>query len=301
MKAIKALTLSLGELNKSIITNYELGLMVHKIYQRKEFRGEQISLQKELAEYRDFYKYRKKLLSDGVLDQYSSLPSNAFTLLGSSRLDAEEVVCAVDPFAYISHLSAMTYHGVTDRIPSKLFISTPGKKDWKVYALKKMEKDLKEDYELYLKNGLPLLTKIHMLKLGRTEIYNFSSKYLGGYINVRDKNIRVATIGRTFLDMLKNPSMCGGINHVLEVFDEYAERYLKLIVNEIETNGIGIDKVRAGYIISERLGISNDIVESWIKFAQRGGSRKLDATGEYIPVWSEKWCISLNVFEKLKQ
>lgn len=39
--------------------------------------------------------------------------------------NAEEVVCSVDPFCYVSHLSAMEYHGLTNRMPTLLFISSP--------------------------------------------------------------------------------------------------------------------------------------------------------------------------------
>ncbi len=59
--------------------------------------------------------------------------------------------------------------------------------------------------------------------------------------------------------------------------------------------------MRAGYILDERLNIKNDRIEAWTKYAQRGGSRKLDPSSDYIPEWSEKWCISINIFEKGKQ
>ena len=69
--------------------------------------------------------------------------------------------------------------------------------------------------------------------------------------------------------MLRNPELCGGINHVLKTYDEYAKTYLRLITDEIDSLGKPIDKVRAGYIISERLGIDNEIVNNWAKYAQR--------------------------------
>jgi predicted transcriptional regulator of viral defense system len=120
--------------------------------------------------------------------------------------------------------------------------------------------------------------------------------HLGAYKNVRGRSLRVSTIGRTFLDMLRNPDLCGGINHILDIFHEYGKKYLRLITDDIDKNGEPIDKVRAGYILDERLGIDNEIVNSWSSLAQRGGSRKLDSSSEYSPEWSDKWQISLNIF-----
>jgi predicted transcriptional regulator of viral defense system len=96
--------------------------------------------------------------------------------------------------------------------------------------------------------------------------------------------------------MLRNPELCGGINHVIDVFEEHGSKYLRLITDDIDQNGAPIDKVRAGYILDELMGIDSEVVESWISFAQRGGSRKLDSSSEYIEDWSDRWQVSLNVF-----
>lgn len=299
MKTTKALALSLGELSKPVITEYQMGLVIYAIYRDKSYKGESIALKKPSAESSDFNLYLNKLLSGGVLNHHKDLPRGVYALLGNASGSAEEVSCTVDPFAYVSHLSAMEHHGLTDRMPAKLFLSSPSPREWRLFAQEKMEKDLGVDYDLYRQSRLPLLTRISLEKIGRTEVHRFNSKHHGAYKNVRDKVIRISTMGRTFLDMLRSPDLCGGINHVLDVYGEHAEKYLRLITDEIDANGKPIDKVRAGYILSERLGINDLVVESWAKFAQRGGSRKLDASTEYIPKWSDRWCLSLNIFENI--
>ena len=158
-----------------------------------------------------------------------------------------------------------------------------------------MKKDLAEDFNAYFENNMPPLTRLRLSKIGRMEVNRFSSIHWGAYINVRGRTLRISSIGRTFLDMLRDPQLCGGMRHVMEVFEEHGATYLPLIVDEIDRNGVPIDKVRAGYILDEKLGIKNDRIEAWVAFAQRGGSRKLDASDEYVPVWSGKWCISLNL------
>ena len=39
--------------------------------------------------------------------------TNAYQLFGHSATSAQQIACALDPFAYVSHLSAMEYHGLT--------------------------------------------------------------------------------------------------------------------------------------------------------------------------------------------
>ena len=297
---IKALALSLGEAPKPVITKYQLGVLIFKLYRHKKYKGETVSLQKETADGTDFNKYLTQLVDDGVLAPHRDLPNGVYSLLGNTKWSVEEAVCAIDPFAYISHLSAMAYHGITDRIPAKLFLSSPDDKDWKLYAQERMKKDLQEEYEPYSHSNLPLLARTKIKSIGKREVKISYSKHHGAYKNSHHQEIRVATVGRTFLDMLRNPDLCGGINHVLETYDLHAATYLRLITDEINAHGGPIDKVRAGYILDERIGIKDNVVESWTQYAQRGGSRKLDPTAEFIAKWSDKWLISINVFDNSK-
>jgi predicted transcriptional regulator of viral defense system len=295
MNAVKAITLSLGNLEQPVISKYQFGLTVNKIYRSKIYSGEPVDLQKDFAEKADIAEYLNSLLEKGVLFPHKNL-SNIFTLLGRSDGDPEDIACTVDPFCYISHLSAMSYHGLTDRIPEKLFVSSPSANTWRSFAKEKMQKDLGDAFESYCERGLPRLVKTNMNKINKTDLHCLGSNHLGAYKNVRGRSLRVSTIGRTFLDMLRNPELCGGINHILDVFHEYGEKYLRLITDDIDKHGEPIDKVRAGYILNERLGINNEVINGWASLAQRGGSRKLDSSSEYIPEWSDKWKISLNVF-----
>ena len=297
MKLIKALSLSIAELEQPVITFYQLGMIVFRIYQTKAFRGESIqSIKKETADYSALSLALSSLVDDGILEPFRGFPKKSvFSILGKTHESPAEVACTVDPFCYVSHLSAMEHHGLTNRMPSTLFISSPGRDAWRKYADERMHKDLGTDLSDYRMNDLPELHKIKMNKIGRVVVNKHNSLHLGAYINVKGKNLRVSSIGRTFLDMLRNPDLCGGIRHVLDVYEEHAEIYLKLIVDEIAHNGRPIDKVRAGYILDEKLGLQHPLISEWLSFVQRGGSRKLDASAEYIPEFSEKWCISINV------
>jgi predicted transcriptional regulator of viral defense system len=196
----------------------------------------------------------------------------------------------------MSHLSAMDYHGLTDRIPKVLFFSTPAHKKWGDYAKARMKKDLGEEalYEYY-ESSFPRLTMISVNKIQKIGVVRYSSDHLGAFKTIKNRIMRVSTIGRTFLDMLRKPDLCGGIYHVIDIFKENADKYLSLIIDEINQHGKQIDKVRAGYILEELCDIHDEKIDPWLEFVQRGGSRKLDSSEEYSSDYSERWCLSINI------
>lgn len=292
----KALSLSLGELPEPVVTRFRLGVILWQLHEKRAFKGERIErIRGDFATSAAFDRHLAFLEDSGILKQHPDLGTAAYRLLGRKESDPAEVACTVDPFCYLSHLSAMAHHGLTDRLPVRLFLSSPTPQDWKREAEAKMEKELGENKEHYREAGFPLLTAPRFRAIDGMEVHSFHSKHRGAYKNIKGKTLRVSTMGRTFLDMLRNPELCGGIRHVIEVFREHAATYLRLVVDELEQHGAPIDKVRAGYLLDEECGLKNSTVESWKKFAQRGGSRKLDASAEYRPVWSDKWCLSLNI------
>ncbi|SDZ70539.1 Transcriptional regulator, predicted component of viral defense system [Variovorax sp. YR266] len=225
----------------------------------------------------------------------TSAQETAYLLFGSTRATPDEIMCSLDPFAYVSHLSAMEYHGLTDRFSKIVYMTTPPVTAWRRQAQARMARDLDDRLEDYKSSGLPRLTRPHINNIGHTNIEFHERSQFGAFRNVAESPLRVATLGRVFLDMLREPKLCGGIQHVLDVYRKEAKRYLKLIVDETDRHGQPIDKVRAGFVITEVCRLDSPVIDEWQKFAQRGGSRKLDAENEYAPVYSERWQLSINV------
>jgi len=292
----KATTLSLGSLRQPVVTKYQLGKLIFDLLIEGNYQKQPLCTRKELPVQNDFSRVLKDLVDTGILTETSNFPSRSvFNILGKEPNSPGEVACIVDPFAYVSHLTAMEFHGLTDRFSKTLYLTSLGPTEWKHAADKKIKKDFSENLATYRESEFPRLQKIKLNRVFGTVVKIINTKsYLGAYTSVQDSMLRVSTIGRTFLDMLRNPEYCGGMRHVLQAYREYAPIYSKLILQEIDRHGGPIDKVRAGYILDEVCGLSDPIIQNFLQYAQRGGSRKLVSNSPYSPVFSEKWCLSIN-------
>ena len=302
VKIETAIALEFGALNQSIITSYQLGRIIFALYQAKSYQGKPIAyLREESAPNRARYrKILQNLESSGLLSNSSTAKHpEIFSVLAQNTVSADEIACSIDPFCYVSHLSAMEYLGLTDRLSKVLFLSGAEPARWKQLATEKMLKDLGEAYKRYLETELPHLKRFSLKKIGKKTISLYTTKHYdaGAYTRVQGQALKVSSIGRTFLDMIRQPSLCGGIYHALEAYSDNAARYLRLIVDEVQRHGTIIDKVRVGYILDERIGLKHPTIETWLENVQRGGSRKLVAENPYTPTYSEKWGLSINIEE----
>jgi len=294
MDLYKAVTLSVGDLDQPVISHYELGVLLSRLYISKKFQGEPLErISKNFPSQPDLKRVEGRLVNIGVIKPEGTW----WAILGKKNYGPAEVLCSLDPFAYVSHLSAMSFHGLTDRLPNTLTASTPDYKNWKIFAKQRMEKDFEGRLEEYFSSELPRLTKPLFKKIGKERVDMFSSVHVGpgGFKRISDSVLRVATIGRVFLDMVREPIRCGGMRHVVDVYRDYGLQYKNLIIDELDQHGNKIEKVRVGYLLEEVCKIKDARIEKWLSCVERGGSRKLDPNGEYEPIFSERWSLSINV------
>lgn len=302
----KALALSLGDHFNPLISVYDLGLVIFHLFKHAAYKGSSVGLPKLSGDYphaKFISQELTRMLDEGLLELYPAITIPAmYVLLGRVASSPAEIACSADPFCYVSHLSAMEHHGLTDRVPTVLHITRPSSKEWYHAAQARAQRDFGDDYELVTKLGLPMLRRPQFHKrIGNRLIIEFNSIHHGAFRTVQGSPLRVATLGRTYLDMLTQPQLCGGIIHVLSVFEQHAATQLSSIVDEVNRHGRAIDKVRAGYILQERCNLQHPAFIEWQRLAVRGGSRKLDPKGEYSPRYSEKWCLSINIEEPLDE
>jgi hypothetical protein len=286
----KALIEQLSGFQTPIVTDYQLFLLLKNLYKHKSG----LYIKNDTPSVFDYRRNRKLLLKHNAIaadPDYSS----AYRILSKQDLSADDITCIIDPFCYISHLSAMQRYGLTDRRPEALHLTSLSLPLFKTQAQEKMHKDYGDDI-LTLESSFifPLKRVTHPQMTRGRALSTHYTKYPGFSLPVRGARARISTIGQTFLDMLENPEKCGGMLHVLDIWKEHARTYLDDIVPTITGAPKSIHKVRAGYILNEVLGIDSPEIQSWQIFAQRGGSRVLDPEKPFASTYSEKWMISIN-------
>lgn len=286
----EALASAIESSEKILLSDYDMFLMACDIYHAKKvkyLRGDHPSIEQ--------YKRARAVLKDARVIDGDKDYSRLWRVVSRGREAADEVVCSADPYCYISHLSAMQRYGVTLRRPDALHITRPTAEVVKGFLVDQQAKD--NPRLIFPQEVLkaPALKQVgHPRKIRGRNLTVKKTKFPGTARQVRGSNVRVASIGQVFLDMLDDPELCGGMSHVVEVWEQHAKTYLKEISQRIEDAGTGIVKVRAGYILSERMNIKSEFINGWEAYAQRGGSRRLDPDRDYAPNFSEKWMISIN-------
>lgn len=291
-----ALALELNKLRTPVILMHDVARVAWVLYKKKEHDGQPLQVQRTSLDKSAFRRVVRDLQFAGTLQPVTGFsPESVTTLIGRDASDRNALACTLDPFCFLSHLSAMEFHGLTDRFPEVLYVSSPGRKEWGEQAQARMHKDLGPDLEAFKAAGLPLLRRIEITRINRKPVHRYSSTHLGAFRTIKDSPVRVATLGRTFLDMLRAPELCGSMQHVIAVYRQHAAGFLRLIVDELEQHGTAIEKARAGFLLEEVSKTNDPRLDVWATQVVRGGSRKLDASADYAPEFSERWALSINV------
>jgi predicted transcriptional regulator of viral defense system len=276
-----------------VVTFYDFFVLGYRLFQKKALGGEPL---KRLPHDWDQARAKnalRRLEVRKTLVMDSDFRSGVWRVTQSTRAgSAEEVACIADPFSYVSHLSAMQRYGLTDRNPQALHLTTPKRPLWNPLRDALLHKDLPDLNEV----ERPVLNRPGFKDvIRRRQIVVHVSSHPWTPTPVSGEETRITSIGQTFADMLTEPHLCGGMRHVLDVWENEADQWVPEIIATIDLLDSKIAKIRAGYILSEVMDIDDPALHNWEQFAQRGGSRKLDPDAEYAPEFSERWMISINV------
>jgi predicted transcriptional regulator of viral defense system len=190
----------------------------------------------------------------------------------------------------------MEWYGLTDRRPGSLILTTPVPREWSLLAATKKAEDfaaVPDQWRANVETRLPRYAFPERVRGRPITIHR--SKYYAPGVQVREPRARLSGVGRVFVDMLLDPHLCGGMQHVIDVWKEHAVTYREEIIAAVDQCPNKLLKVRAGYILEELVSIHDQRIRAWAQHSQRGGSQKLDPSKPYRPVWSEAWKISINV------
>ena len=275
---------------RPVLTPIDFYGLIRQMYQ--EAPNKRLYLRKSDPGIDDYHRLKRILIHADIVRIDRDYRARALRILTISDRPTEEIACLVDPTCYVSYLSAMERWGLTNRSPKALMLSRPDRKT----ALDKLQRHrqniLGEHPDIYI---FPLHLTKHPARVRGGRVQMYMTKLAGANLTIRGSYTRISTIGQTFLDMLQKPALCGGMPHVLEVWEQHADTYLDSIVAAVDTASNGLVKSRAGYILQEYLGLNHPHISNWKAFSQRGGSRKLDPSQNYAPTYSETWMISINV------
>ncbi|MCY4290233.1 MAG: hypothetical protein OXC72_00540 [Roseovarius sp.] len=271
-----------------VLTAWDLYALIRKSYHDRE---------REIPASRSLHKVRGSLEKAGVVAPDRDYKTH-YRVINVTDLPADDIICLIDRFCHISHLSAMQNWGLTNRKSHELIITRPDDLAVKAMLSDIMKQEAKSA-PWHHRDSAPSSSPFHLGNIRhpghvrRRAIKVRKSRRAGQSLKNRNGFSRIATIGQTFLDMLKQPALCGGMAHVIDVWSEHAITHLDQIIETVSSANSAV-KCRAGYIIDERLGVNDSRVEAWHACAQRGGSSRLDPRRPYVPRWSDKWMISIN-------
>lgn len=275
--------------NKPVLNQFDFFRVIWQLYTQPSH--EKLYLRHSTPTYEDFIRLKLSLKKIGVIRSDRDYGSRGIRILNVSDQSAENIICLIDPTCYVSHISAMQRWGLTNRNPKALSMTRPDRET----RVAQLNNYIKETLGTDEGNPRPLNISRHPMRVRRRPLNMFESKTAGAHLKVRGEHINLSTIGQTFLDMLQKPDLCGGMSHIIDIWEEHAPTYVEEIIEAVDTSSSNLVKSRAGYILEERLSINHQSIEAWKKFGQRGSSRKLDPTKEFVSEFSEAWMISLNV------
>ena len=219
----------LEENGKPVLTPFDFFQFIRRMY--REAAGKKLYLRRGGPSEGNFVRLRANLRAAGVTGADRDYGGRIIRLLTVSDLPAEDIICLVDPTCYVSHLSAMQRWGLTDRSPSALILTRPDRKTARSRLQAHMTAVLGENES----NPFPLKIVGHPTRVRRRPVHIYESKAVGAFLKNRGDDVRLSTIGQTFLDMLQRPDLCGGMSHILDVWNEHAGTYLEDIVAAVDT------------------------------------------------------------------
>lgn len=274
---------------KPVLPPFDFFRLVCRLYD--EPTDSRLYLRQTRPDRQTFIRLRTVLKHQGVIAQDRDYGTRVIRVYDIADRPAEDIICLTDPTCYVSHLSAMHRWGLTMRSSRAVMLTRPDRKS----AMEMLKMRRIESLGRLAADVIPLTMVKHPLRVRGRPVRILETKTAGASLPNRGTEMRLASIGQTFLDMVKAPKLCGGMPHVLEVWDEHAKTHLDAIISAVDACDHGLAKCRAGYILSERLKLSHSQFLLWQSFAQRGGSRKLDPTKIYSPTYSDNWMLSINV------
>lgn len=238
----------------------------------------------------DTVKLFRRMVRSGQIESIEAAPGcYAVTTHYANRLPLREreLLFELNPYATISHYSALEYHSFTYDQPKILTASTG-----KVSA----ERILGTEQNEWAGLKLPTAYRPEKIISTRVRWFTKTTDQSFGILNGRDGSvpIRVTDPERTLIESLQWPQYSGGIANVIRAWviaEDFAD--IDKIVAYTERFDISVLTQRVGFV-AEAIGLHHDRFEEWAKRSTRGGSNKLLGAAEPNGSYNERWKLNIN-------
>lgn len=283
------------------INSLELFKQYLHLFETKKYQDKEIPLRKNASLERRFIDFKDNLKISG----FTKIGKN-YILRNPKEYKPADIICSIYPYTYISYLTAMRHYSLTDRLPTATQIVSIDRSQWK--KIKDAQYfDFIDRYafndsisRLYKKNNVPYPQGKEGKVVGfPCQVH--SKRKLNQY-KQEESGIKVIVIGDLFLEMLENFDLCGGIDHVIDIYINYAAIFTKEILKSLPKYS-DITQAKVGFLFEKVLKVNLGEYLQQVKKEQknaRGGSRKFLANEPYSNVFSPDWNISLN-YERLEK
>ena len=89
MDLLKAISLSLSELEEPVITHYRLGLILHELYAHRRYQKEKLAIKNEQATFVELNTQVANLVNTGVLKPHPNFNGTVYQILGRKADNVE--------------------------------------------------------------------------------------------------------------------------------------------------------------------------------------------------------------------
>jgi len=274
---------------------HELKILVNCLHDVKHWKGQPLNVKTGIP----YPSYENKIINR-LHESLLVKRRNSVLIPIGRQVSDEETLNAEYPYAYFGFLSAMEHYGLTDRLPNRYTLVVPTGKEIRETIARDFYKKKFASFNSSRIDAI-LLNIVSsesdsQIRDGLEGSVIFSSKYEERVM----KGIhlpRYVSKGRLFIDMLDRPDLCGGLDHVLDIFIEHADENKTQIISALKQASISdLARVRIGFVLSELCGIKSDDVLALKKYKKRGSSSRLYAgepfSSKYIAL---EWDLSLNI------
>jgi len=204
-------------------------------------------------------------------------------------IDEREVLFELHPYAVLSHLSALVFHGLTEEQPKGMTVTVSADVSGGLLPIGSSPLDWE---------GVPRPQGIRAPKiLGRpVEWLKAKPERFFGFAEYQPLGfpVRCTTPERTLIDGLQNPNLSGGIANILCAWVLARDMIdLDALTHQVERYGVAVLRQRVGYVL-EQIGLSHPKLDRWRHSSHRGGSSRLVASEPFASTFDERWNLSLN-------